>query len=58
MSKFAGDCLAKLNELVHSSYLTEALGEGTDLLKLRVGINSGKLATSRLFALFDVSPFF
>ena len=47
MTKFAIDCLEKMDHLVHSSALQE-LGSDTSELKLRVGIHSGNVVAGVL----------
>ena len=49
ISKFAGDCMIKMKELV--AVLEEELGEGTSKLSFRVGLNSGGVTVSSLIAI-------
>ena len=53
ISKFAGDCMIKMKELV--AVLEEELGEGTSKLSFRVGLNSGGVTVSSLVCSFRAS---
>ena len=47
MTKFAMDCLERMDYLIHSKLLQQ-LGEDTQELKLRVGIHSGAVTAGVL----------
>ncbi|CAB9498696.1 Receptor-type guanylate cyclase gcy [Seminavis robusta] len=47
MTKFAAECLTKMNQLIHSK-LVNTLGEDVTSLQMRFGLNSGKVTAGVL----------
>lgn len=48
MTKFAANCMAKMNQIINSENILLTLGDDTSVLEMRVGMHSGRVTAGVL----------